>query len=875
MSDEAFILGPRHSVGKLVHAHDHATTFQQEHGVQIYLGSGGGENLGAAITQARLASLSFWPLVREVSDPIKWGAHPAPAREGARHVNYINRDIDQAALEALKPGHFVLLIGDSTAGKTRTAYEAAQQLLGDYRVFMPFDGSEAAIATELLRHDSRVLLWLDDLDVFMAPPAISVRIIDEVTQRNGIVLSTLRAERFNELSAREDRSAFDTERRLVRNARQIMSRAEKFFLDRRWSNEEVDRARTSTDPRLADAVNHADDYGVAEYLAAGPQLYEEWRNAWSPGAHPRAAALVASAIDFKRAGINKPVGIGELVRVHEHYLQENGGIRLRPETFEQAISWATDPLHATTSLLVPYDAGTYKAFDYLVDKVANSEKMKHIPDAVWDEVLSGHWDFDFHTVGEYAAKTGRTDLAERAYRLAESSDHEGKDAFRLGHVFATAGDYDQAENWYSRSADSGNVHALANLGYVYVKKRNFPQAEKYFSDAAQKGDEKATVGLATILLHQDRIDEADTWCQIAEDKGLPEAKVMRADIYMARGQLDLAEPIYLEMSDAFPQKVATGLGLLNLERENYRQAITHFETSLQGGEHGALLSLASCYFRLEDYAKAQDFSRNYIEEHPEDPIGYFNLAFYLHRATTPDLEEAKRQYRKAIELGYTKAATNLANLLSNEECFEEAEELYLMAVANGDSKAQSGLAHTYRMTRRFSSAITLLRRLISDGNIAAYREMGRVQEDMGRPNLAIVWLKKAVDMGDSRAGVRLGYIYERRGEPKKATPYYRVAAEDGDGHAYLHLAMIFEHRRDLSKAKELYQKAFENEDFEAAARIGRLYWREGDLESCVEWLRKGVDRGDEESKKLLSFFRYVDEARAQLAHSSALSGPEG
>ncbi|MGX5188708.1 tetratricopeptide repeat protein [Streptomyces avermitilis] len=849
MTSEAANRGLSGGAGQLIHAHDHATSFQQEHGVQVYVGAGGGESIGAAITHARLSSLSFWPLVGEVSDPVKWGVHPAPARHQIRYVEYVDRDMDAEFLESLKPGCFVLVIGDSTAGKSRTAFEAAQRLLGDYRVLMPFDGNEAGIAHELVQHDPKVLLWLDDLDVFLAPPAISARVIDEITNRNGIVLATLRAERFNELSLREERSPFDNERLLVRNARQIMSRAEKFFLDRRWSQQEVSQANISSDPRLKDAVSHADEYGVAEYLAAGPQLYDEWRNAWSPGSHPRAAALVASAIDFKRAGINKPVGIGLLISTHEHYLREKGGVRLRPETFEEAISWATSSLHATTSLLVPYEAGTYKAFDYLVDKVANSEGVTEIPDVVWDEVLTGELEFDFNTVGEYAAKTGRTDLAERAYRLAGGSDSQGKDAFRLGYVFSTVGNYDQAVTWYTKSAENGNIRALANLGYVHVRKRDFQQAEKYFGEAAQKGDEKAAFGLAAILLRQKRLDEADTWCSVAEEKGLIDASVLRADIHVARGNIDLAEPIYLGMQDRFPYKVATGLGLVNMERENYREAISQFETALRGGDHAALISMARCYSELENYEEAASVTRRYIDEHPEDSTGHFNLAFYLHKAG--NLEEAELYYRKAVDLGDVKAMTNLANLLSDSERTEEAEELYIAAIKEGDSKAPGALAHLYRGARRFSKAIRILRGLIREGNAAAFKEMGRVQEDLGRTNLAVLWLQKAVDLGDKNAGIRLGYIYERRGERKKATPYYRIAAEAGDAHAYLHLGMIFEQRRDIDKAKELYQQAFTLEDFEAASRLGMLYLREHDWQSAKDWFTKGAEKGDGESKKIL------------------------
>ncbi|MEU4731174.1 tetratricopeptide repeat protein [Streptomyces sp. NPDC023588] len=842
--------------GNHAEAHDHATTFQQDHGVQVYIGAGATENIGAAVTQARLADLQFWPLVRDRADPIKWGVHPDPTRSGLRHVEYVKRDIDPQLTGLISSGSFILLIGDSTAGKTRSAYEVAQQLLGNYRVFMPLDGSEIAIAPELLRHDSRILLWLDDLDVFLAPPAVSVRTVDDFLQKGGVIISTLRAERFNELSSRRDNVAPDAQRLLTRNARQVISRAEKIIVNRRWSNNEVSRARSVSDPRVADAVAHSDEYGVAEYLAAGPQLYDEWRNAWSPGSNPRGAALVSSAIDFKRTGLNKPVDIGALARVHDYYLQARGGIRLRPETFESALAWATEPLHATTSLLVPYEAGFYKAFDYLVDKVATDEEFQEIPDPVWEEALSGKWDVDFHSVGEYSAQTGRTDLAEKAYRVAEGSGDEVAGAFHLGYVFASAGNIDQAETWYSRSASNGSLHALTNLGGVYLKKRDLLQAEKCFLEAARRGDVKAAFNLATVLLSQERIEEAGSWCSVAEKSGMREARVLRADIFLAEAEYERARELYLDMAEQYPRQVSSGLGYIALQQGEYETAIPHFESVLREGNHAVLLNLARCYSELKNNDRAVDLAKQYVDNHPEDHVGLFSLAYYFQRCDK--LSEAEQYYRAASDLGDVKAATNLGNILSNAGRDDEAEIYYKLALAKNDSLARSGLAQLYRKTEKFSAAIPLLRELIQEGSVEAYTEMGRVQEDLGRSNLAILWLKKAVDMGDKHAGIRLGYIYERRGEPRKATPYYRMAAEAGEAHAYMHLGMIFAKRGEKRKAVDLLEEAFMLGDSEAASRLGKFYWLEGDPGKSEEWLRRGVEARDATSMKYLAFLLHQD-----------------
>ncbi|NEA68365.1 hypothetical protein [Streptomyces sp. SID12488] len=97
------------------------------------------------------------------------------------------------------------------------------------------------------------------------------------------------------------------------------------------------------DPRLIRALAGDERFGVAELLAAGPELVEAWRHAWMPGRHPRAAALVAAAVDARRAGYHRPLPAEILQQLHEGYLVRRGGVELRPESFSEALNWALPP----------------------------------------------------------------------------------------------------------------------------------------------------------------------------------------------------------------------------------------------------------------------------------------------------------------------------------------------------------------------------------------------------------------------------------------------------------------------------------------------------------------------------------------------------
>jgi eukaryotic-like serine/threonine-protein kinase len=145
-------------------------------------------------------------------------------------------------------------------------------------------------------------------------------------------------------------------REALREGWDVLRLAAQIEVPRRWSPEEIARAgRWHDDRRLAEALRYAGEYGVAEYLAAAPQLLADWRDAWAPATHPRAAAMVLAAVDARRSGVHRPLPMQVLLSMHEPYLKARDGDRLRPESAAAAVEWGTSPLYATSSLLIPTD----------------------------------------------------------------------------------------------------------------------------------------------------------------------------------------------------------------------------------------------------------------------------------------------------------------------------------------------------------------------------------------------------------------------------------------------------------------------------------------------------------------------------------------
>ncbi|MET8857532.1 hypothetical protein [Streptomyces sp. NPDC004579] len=329
--------------------------------------------------------------MREVRNPIAVGVHPAETIEQDGRVNrvpaYVTRDVEPHLHAALRRGGFVLLVGESTAGKTRAAFEAIQMLCPDRHFVAPSTREALEVIWDDWKASDACVVWLDDLERFLGPGGLTTSTLHRLLISDQVlVLATMRSHEYDRYRDRAETQNSVTGQEVWRQGRAVLRQAQVIHVDRRWTDTERERARAVTaDSRLVRALASDERFGVAELLAAGPELVEAWQHAWVPGHHPRGAALVAAAVDARRAGYHRPLSEAVLLQLHENYLTRRGGAELRPESFAEAMHWSLAPTvpAGANSLLIGNPANGYLAFDYLIDLPA----QEAIPEPVWIAVL--------------------------------------------------------------------------------------------------------------------------------------------------------------------------------------------------------------------------------------------------------------------------------------------------------------------------------------------------------------------------------------------------------------------------------------------------------------------------------------------------------
>ncbi|MFC9382851.1 tetratricopeptide repeat protein [Streptomyces sp. NPDC057020] len=710
-----------------------------------------------------------------LQDPERWllveawgaltaGAHRArPDDSGSSVPPYVVRDTDAELQErlnqAVEQGGLVLVLGESTAGKTRAAHHAVRSCpaLAGYRILAPDTGPDLVIAVDVIAATGvRCLVWLDDLERFLTPDGLEAGVLAELTRLKTPVLATMQARHHDALlphyeSGKDEPGTLRTSGIGSR----VLKQTEPIYLQRRWSEAELARAESVDDPRIVDAVAHHGLYGVAEYLAAGPALLTEWRNAIRPGGssggHPRGAALVAAAIDLARTGLRPPFPAGLLTTLHEHYLPDDP--LLRAEPVEAALSWATQLRYGVAGLLLPTDEpDAYRVFDYLPDHITDP-----VTEHAWQTALNYTADDDERfRVGVLAYPTA-PHIAEAAWRPLVPRNRYATS--NLGVLLGSAGRIAEAEVELRKAMEAGLSDAAVNLGILLAQDGRTEEAETLYREAASAGNSTAAFNLGFLLAEAGRSEEAEPLLRQAAAAGNVDAAFSLGILLSDVERSEKAEPILRQAAAVGHITAIFSLGVFLTETERFEEAEPFLRKAAAAGHPTAVSSLGIFLAETGRTEEAEPFLRQAAAAGSDDAA--CNLGILLAETGRP--EEGERLLRKVAATGHGTAAANLGILLAQTGRTEEAKSLYRQAAAAGNVDAAANLAILLIQTGRTEEAEPYLRQAAAGGYADAVVSLGILLAQAGKIEEAENLLRQAADTGHTTAAVNLGILLAQSG----------------------------------------------------------------------------------------------------------------
>lgn len=808
-------------------------------------------------------------------DPHRLGVQPSiKVLEADRHRTdhgrelgplplYLRRQIDSELRDAVRTaaryGGLIVLVGDSSVGKTRSAMEAIRTEVRDWRLLRPFSPTEVtALVEEGRLPERRTVLWLDELELFIdGPEALSLNEMHRLVnpREPTIIIGTLWPEVYEQIMNRKPpplpmhnengptgsgsrpshgaghRTTFGPNpmRDPHRSARQILGTLARCIFVKTFGDEERAWARTygGYDPRIRVALGDP-NFGVTEILAGAPELVRRWLY----GSDLYGAAVITAAIDARRIGIRAPLPRGFFETAALSLVSEPDKARAGAEWLDKAIGYATQAAGATSALLPVTGQGSdgpaaYIVADYLAQYGSRLRDAQPIARGLWTAVADHiAWGRDLHRAAVAARLRLHYPIAERLFhKAAECGSVSAYSA--LGRLYLEMGRPNEAVDVFAIGFSQGDVAAGRILGRDAAAVKSLLTQSEPTDDADrlriakllraagvfnQALDLLATVSepryefwalRATLLQDAGKQQEALDCLREAITEGHEALWRRLVDLLRVTGREDEAVTVLRSIIESGDLSARRDLAALYLDRGREEAALDLYRQAADDGDHRARIAIVRAHMRRGRIDDAINELRDGIANRqiPLHEIGMFANFFDA-------MEAAIGMCRAAVEMGIPGARRRLARALERDGRIHEALDVRRAAAAANDPYALRELGEALLRWRENEEAETVLRQAIEVGDNQAYAPLANRYAGTRRYSEAIAVWTEAIAAGQRQGHRRIGELHEQAMRLRDARQSYETAALVGDAQGALKLVALLR-RRDPAAAEHLFRKGLE------------------------------------------------------------------
>lgn len=349
-------------------------------------------------------------LLDAVTDPFALDVHRAvqvSESGGSMLPRYVIRAFDDELRSRVTSAlngrsEMAVLVGGSSTGKTRACWEALEPLryaVRPWRLWHPIEPTPSeAVLRGLADIQPRTVIWLNELQQYLAPAPDSMgqriaaglrELLRNPSRAPILILGTLWPSHWHELTRRPEAMQED----LHGQSRRLISGRE-IAVPAAFDDIAIVALKYAAveDPRLADALTHAEDGQVSQYLAGAPLLLDRYRNA-----PPGARALIHAAIDARRLGHGLALPRSFLTQAAEDYLSNAEWSALPMQWHDEAFAYCAEPCNGVRGPLTRMrtrrtgnvDRDYYRLADYL-EQYGRTERIAELPPGSFWNALNEH-----------------------------------------------------------------------------------------------------------------------------------------------------------------------------------------------------------------------------------------------------------------------------------------------------------------------------------------------------------------------------------------------------------------------------------------------------------------------------------------------------
>lgn len=447
----------------------------------------------------------------------EYGVDVAVLPEG-QEWQYVHRDFERELCEAIRAAlssegpPLVMLSGETKSGKTRAAFQALRvDELQDAWLVVPRDGARVETLLwpgALPTHWRPLIVWLDDLERYASVDAGG---LNEGTFRN------LECDRPVALLATVGgRGTRSRTEELIDPIAQLRDLAACIEVPVKLTPKELARAERAY---AQSVVSEIERLGLGRRMVAMSELKD--RLVRSRDRCREGVAVIRAAIDWRRAGAQRPLSPGQLDSLYRHYLPDD--LDPSDELFSTGLKWAREPLPNTQIALLRKAAGGdggYEPYDLAVEVACR--EWPEVNERALAQIVSLAEPQDCFQMASTAFDAENMALALELLAVAERSDDRqllATSAFNTGVLLARTGDLLGAEDAYRRADDRGGLRGAFNLGQLLRKRGDLAGAEEAYRRADRRGSPQGAVNLGFLLERRGELAGAEEAYRRADRRG--------------------------------------------------------------------------------------------------------------------------------------------------------------------------------------------------------------------------------------------------------------------------------------------------------------------------------------------------------------------
>ena len=725
-------------------------------------------------------------------DPEYLGVHRAfQVAEGRKVVpSYVSRTHDRRLHSVLSEREdgplFVLIIGGSSTGKTRTAYEALHQEYGNWQVCHPRDSHELSV---FLRHRatiSETIIWLDEAHQYFGGSVGSDLIQDIrnlfMSRQSALVVATIWPEELERLEPQ------------IKN--ELNRVAVKIYLPESFSESDLEQARriAQHDSQIAAVLGGSKFRGLLiQALACGPDLVDRYEH----GANVYGRAIISAAMDMRRIGVLPPFDQDLLQKAAAGYLDSSARADPPSDWFDTGLKWACTPVRNAVPALdkARYRPGIgvpdgYELADYLDQYGRQNRKTTIIPGELWEALLAHSVDgAERRQLGTEARRRSLCFLAVEFWRRSDLRPGD-REVVHLATLLERAGHLDEAERWLRFAASNADQSARRRLVDFLISHERGETAKAYVRSLAESDDQEAAADLIT------RFAAAG---EPISDTDLPVRPSLTQDIIAELDdpeQLDeVMDRLRYELTALDESSDGSSVQLLHdvpwlihllVKHGRGQDGVTELQAAFNRGHKGVGSVLARALSDLGQVEAAIDILAGISGE---DDISAWSLLEELFYGISPF--EEFLAYHAGHRLNTDQSSDNVKHVYADDHV-DDAITLLGDYALQFNEKLDELIAFLIRKDR-IDDALRFLAGAAAQGHDYATLKLSELLEEHGSTQEAIETLQFAIDSGHDGFAVRLGRLLLEVGNVAAAQSLIEDRIDRSDRRTSFALALMFQH----------------------------------------------------------------------------------